>query len=402
MSSRAGSRSASDAFPSSRPSRCRRATRCSSSGSPTRSTAQARCPSPGSCTARCTSWSRATTSRQPPDRAGRAISSRPRRATRSSAGRSRGSSRRSGSVSGARGDSSSGSMARARARSRRESWMASAGLGRSCCRPFATRRSTSPARASRRSRRGSGRRASSRTSSPGTAGRHQGPCLPTSSSTRCRCTSSRGTPRASGNVSSPSTLRRQIRRTRSRSSSGRRPRPPSARGSQPRASSSSRASAPRSASIWTPWLERAADPLERGLVLLIDYGASAAELYAPDRGSTLRAYHRHRVHADALVAIGRQDLTAHVDLTAVERAAAAAGLSLLGRTRQAKLLAALGIGDLLVGLQSNLGTTLEAYLEAKSAVVRMLDPRATGAFAVLAFGRGLAGEPPLRGFAPRT
>jgi SAM-dependent MidA family methyltransferase len=149
------------------------------------------------------------------------------------------------------------------------------------------------------------------------------------------------------------------------------------------------------------WLDRAAAPLERGLVLLIDYGAAAHELYAPDRGSTLRAYHRHRVHADPLVAIGGQDLTAHVDLTAVERAAIAVELSPLGRTRQAELLAALGIGELLVGLQSNLGTTLEAYLEAKSAVVRMLDPRATGAFAVLAFGRDLPADPPLRGFAPR-
>ena len=148
------------------------------------------------------------------------------------------------------------------------------------------------------------------------------------------------------------------------------------------------------------WLDRAAEPLERGLVLLIDYGASAAELYAPDRGSTLRAYHHHRVHADPLVAIGRQDLTAHVDLTAVERAARAAGLESVGRTGQQQLLAALGIGELLVALQSNLGTTLEAYLQARSAVVRMLDPRATGAFAVLGFGRGLPAEPPLRGFAP--
>ena len=149
-----------------------------------------------------------------------------------------------------------------------------------------------------------------------------------------------------------------------------------------------------------PWLDRATVPLERGVVLLIDYGAPADELYAPARGSTLRAYHRHRVHADPLVAIGRQDLTAHVDLTAVERAARSAGLDQLGSARQAEFLAALGIGDLLVGLQSDLGTTLEAYLEAKSAVVRMLDPRATGAFAVLGFGRGLPAEPPLRGFAP--
>ena len=142
-----------------------------------------------------------------------------------------------------------------------------------------------------------------------------------------------------------------------------------------------------------------AAPLERGIMLIVDYGAEAPELYAPGRGSSLRAYHRHRVHADPFSAIGRQDLTAHVDLTAVERAAAAAGLEPLGRTTQAAFLAGLGLGELLVGLQSTPGTTLEAYLEARSAVARMLDPRATGAFAVLAHGRGVSAEPALRGFA---
>lgn len=140
--------------------------------------------------------------------------------------------------------------------------------------------------------------------------------------------------------------------------------------------------------------------LERGAMLLIDYGSPAAELYVASRGSTLRAYHGHRVHAEPLVAIGRQDLTAHVDLTAVERAAVAAGLEPLGRTTQAAFLANLGLGELLVGLQSRPDTTLEAYLEARSAVARMLDPRATGAFAVLAFGRGLDPSRPLRGFDP--
>jgi SAM-dependent MidA family methyltransferase len=136
------------------------------------------------------------------------------------------------------------------------------------------------------------------------------------------------------------------------------------------------------------WLAGAAATLERGELLLIDYGHPAAELYRPDRGSTLRAYHRHRVHADPFAAIGRQDLTAHVDLTAVERAAGRAGLEPLGRTTQAQFLQRLGIGELLVGLQSLPATSLESYLEAKSALVRMLDPRATGGFAVVAFGRG--------------
>jgi SAM-dependent MidA family methyltransferase len=137
------------------------------------------------------------------------------------------------------------------------------------------------------------------------------------------------------------------------------------------------------------WVGSAVAPLERGELLVIDYGASATDLYSPTRGSTLRAYHRHRVHDDPLVAIGRQDLTAHVDLTAVERAAAAAGLEPLGRARQATFLDRLGLGDLLVALQTDPATTMGSYLEARSAVVRLLDPRATGAFAVLGFGRGL-------------
>jgi SAM-dependent MidA family methyltransferase len=145
------------------------------------------------------------------------------------------------------------------------------------------------------------------------------------------------------------------------------------------------------------WIADATAPLARGDLLLIDYGHSAAELYRPGRGTTLRAYHRHRVHDDPFVAIGRQDLTAHVDLTAVERAATGAGLQPLGRTTQAQFLADLGLGELLVGLQGESTTTLEDYLAARSAVARMLDPRATGAFDVLAFGRGLPAQPALRG-----
>ncbi len=77
-----------------------------------------------------------------------------------------------------------------------------------------------------------------------------------------------------------------------------------------------------------PWLADAAAGLERGVLLLIDYGYPAAELYDPirRRDGTLRAYLRHRVHDDPYIHVGRQDLTAHVDVTAVERAAAAAGL----------------------------------------------------------------------------
>ena len=147
------------------------------------------------------------------------------------------------------------------------------------------------------------------------------------------------------------------------------------------------------------WVARAVEPLQRGELLLIDYGHPAAELYAAARGSTLRAYHRHRVHADPLLAIGRQDLTAHVDLTAVERAAIGAGLEPVGRSKQGQFLDDLGVGGLLVALQTDPDSTLQSYVEARSALMRMLDPRATGAFAVLAFGRELPAESRLRGFA---
>ena len=157
------------------------------------------------------------------------------------------------------------------------------------------------------------------------------------------------------------------------------------------------------------WMAEAAGGLRRGALLLIDYGYPAAELYDPirRREGTLRAYLRHRVHDDPYSHVGRQDLTAHVDVTAVERAAAGAGLTHLGTTTQAEFLVGLGIGDLLQGIQADPATTLEGYLTVRSALMRMLDPGAMGRFRVMGFGRDWpdgpdgAGGPPLAGFAYR-
>jgi len=151
------------------------------------------------------------------------------------------------------------------------------------------------------------------------------------------------------------------------------------------------------------WIADVAAGLARGLLLLVDYGHPAAELYDAGRrpGGTLRAYVRHTVHDDPYRHVGRQDLTAHVDVTAVERAAARAGLDRLGLTTQAEFLASLEAGELLVRLQSGPGTTLAAYLEARSALARMLDPAAMGRFRVMLFGKGLEPQPPLRGLSVR-
>lgn len=150
------------------------------------------------------------------------------------------------------------------------------------------------------------------------------------------------------------------------------------------------------------WVEAAARGLARGLLLLIDYGHPATELYGPRRmAGTLRAYVNHRVHDDVFANIGRQDLTAHVDLTAVERSATRAGLVELGVTTQAEFLVGLGVGELLKAVHSDPSTTLESYLELRSALGRLLDPAATGAFRVMAFARRLPPITELRGFAFR-
>jgi SAM-dependent MidA family methyltransferase len=152
------------------------------------------------------------------------------------------------------------------------------------------------------------------------------------------------------------------------------------------------------------WIRDAAEGLQRGVLAVIDYGYPARDLYDPRRraAGTLAAYLGHTVGDDPYRAVGRQDLTAHVDLTELTRAALAAGLEPLGEATQTDFLARLGIGDLLVAEQTRPDATLPANHETRSAVIRMIDPAAMGRFRVLAYGREVAAEPPLAGFAPVT
>lgn len=91
-------------------------------------------------------------------------------------------------------------------------------------------------------------------------------------------------------------------------------------------------------------LGKIAGSLDRGFAVIVDYGHVATELYGPahPRG-TLLAYHRHRTNEEFLLRVGEQDLTAHVNLTALEDAAREHGLVVLGRTTQDRFLIAHGI-----------------------------------------------------------
>ncbi len=143
------------------------------------------------------------------------------------------------------------------------------------------------------------------------------------------------------------------------------------------------------------WLADSTRHLAAGIVVLIDYADEPAALHGPGRPTgTLRAFARHAVGADPFRHIGRQDLTATVDLAAVRAAAARAGLDPLGETTAGELLARAG-DDLPGRFLARPGASLQDALRLRSALARLLDPRGLGGFRVLAFGRGMPEGSPL-------
>jgi SAM-dependent MidA family methyltransferase len=133
--------------------------------------------------------------------------------------------------------------------------------------------------------------------------------------------------------------------------------------------------------------------MDKGALLLIDYGLPRHELYHAQRdGGTLRCHYRHRVHDDPFWLPGLCDITAHVDFTAVAEAGFDAGLEVLGYTSQASFLFNCGIGELLDR------ETGAGELRARGAVNVLVSPNEMGElFKVIALGRGM--PTPLTGFA---
>lgn len=123
-----------------------------------------------------------------------------------------------------------------------------------------------------------------------------------------------------------------------------------------RAAGLDRRAIPQSAGPWSyrsewpeqvrAWIRTVGASLARGVILLIDYGFPAREFYHPQRrGGTLMCHRRHRAHPDPFAWPGLQDITAHVDFTAVAQAAQSVGLEVLGYTTQADWLIGCGLLD---------------------------------------------------------
>lgn len=142
------------------------------------------------------------------------------------------------------------------------------------------------------------------------------------------------------------------------------------------------------------WTRSIADVLVRGVVLFIDYGFPRAEFYHPQRNSgTLMCHYRQRAHSDPLILVGLQDITAHVDFTAIAEAGTGAGLDLLGYTSQAAFLIGCGLENIMADPAMPDATRLRLANE----INRLTSPAEMGElFKVMALGRGIGG--PVRGF----
>lgn len=139
------------------------------------------------------------------------------------------------------------------------------------------------------------------------------------------------------------------------------------------------------------WIASIAQCLKQGVVLLVDYGFPRHEYYHPDRHQgTVMCHYRHRAHPDPFFYPGLQDITAHVDFTAVAEAAVVAGLSVGGFTHQAGFL-------MNCGLLSRMAASQDDPYALNQQVKQLTLPSEMGElFKVMALTQGF--DQPLLGF----
>ena len=147
--------------------------------------------------------------------------------------------------------------------------------------------------------------------------------------------------------------------------------------------------------IGRAWMRALAERLDEGVIFVIDYGFPRHEYYHPQRAAgTLMCHYRHQAHGDPFAHPGEQDITAHVDFSALADAAAGCGLEVLGYATQAQFLVNCGITEVLG--EVNLENALH-YAPLAAQAQKLLSPAEMGElFKVLAVGRGL--QRPLLGF----
>lgn len=131
--------------------------------------------------------------------------------------------------------------------------------------------------------------------------------------------------------------------------------------------------------------------VQRGAVLVLDYGYAQDELWAPWRNQgTLLSFFRHTAHEDPLIHVGEEDITSHVNLSELATAAADAGMAVHGPVPQSAFLWGLGIGQLVESARGD----LNEYFTRRRALTQLTDGAGLGRIRVLAATRGIESLPP--------
>ena len=100
------------------------------------------------------------------------------------------------------------------------------------------------------------------------------------------------------------------------------------------------------------WMEQVARRMDRGLVLTIDYGHTAQDLYGPDRkDGTFLCYFQQLTNEDPFMRVGEQDMTAHVDFSSLATVGEEQGLHVTGFTNQMSFLMGLGVEEMMAELE---------------------------------------------------
>lgn len=135
--------------------------------------------------------------------------------------------------------------------------------------------------------------------------------------------------------------------------------------------------------------------MDKGALLFIDYGFGAGEYYHPQRNrGTLMCHYRHHAHDDPFYLPGLQDITAHVDFTAIAEAAIDQGAHFLGYTSQAHFLMNNGVTEFFGDISLD---DVKAYAPLAAQLQKLTSPAEMGElFKVIALGKGM--DQPLSGF----
>ena len=132
-----------------------------------------------------------------------------------------------------------------------------------------------------------------------------------------------------------------------------------------------------------------AQRIQRGAIIMIDYGFDEAQYYHPQRSmGTLIGHYRHHVVDDPFFWPGLMDLTCHVNFTAMAQAAVDNDLDLIGYTSQAHFLFNLGITEVLLNEHPDVNS--KEYLQAAAAMQKLVAPHEMGElFKVMAMGKNV-------------